>query len=399
MRAYRTDLPYQFHPPKPVGWMRPVARWLNRRKYIHGEFRVARIEPSGWEPVQEAVAAGDAVLLAPNHADHADPHVLMEVAWGLGIDLRFMAARELFDGGGLKAWSLQRIGVFSVDRDGPDLAAIRTAIGILANGGHPLVIFPEGEIFHHHEWLDPLHEGVASILLRAAGKVAEGRRALLVPVALRFRHDPEVEGSFSGRLSVLEDRIGWKPKPAMQLDERILRLGAGVLALKEVEYLGHPGHGTLAERLERLSREMLAIVEERYGADPRASSVPERVRGARYRIRRRLLDEENPPDAAGRRELFDDLDRAFVALQAHSYPTGYMLEKPSLDRRAETLMRLEEDLLGTCQYGAERTATVAAGEAIDVTKLLASGELAAKGGAPELTSRLEERLGRLVAEA
>jgi 1-acyl-sn-glycerol-3-phosphate acyltransferase len=146
MLAYRTDLAYQFHPPKPAGWVKPIARVVNRWKSLKKDYRVGRVEPSGWDAVREAVRAGDAVLLAPNHADHADPHVLLEVAWSLGIDLRFMAARELFDGGGLQTWALQRIGVFSVDRDGPDLAAIRTAIGILAEGGHPLVVFPEGEI-------------------------------------------------------------------------------------------------------------------------------------------------------------------------------------------------------------------------------------------------------------
>ena len=373
-----------------------MARWYNRRRFLRGEYRVGRIDAVGWDAVKESVAAGDAVLLAPNHADHADPHVLLELAWRIGLDLRFMGARELFDGGGLRAWALQKTGVFSVDRDGPDLAAIRTAIGILVGGGHPLVVFPEGEIYHHHEWLDPLHEGVASILLMAAGKLAAGRRALLVPAAMRFRHDPAVEESFAGRLSVLEQRIGWKPKELMDLDERIVRLGAGVLVLKEVEYLGQPGQGTLAERLENLSGGLLAEVEARHGADPRAVQVPERVRSLRYRIRRRLLDEENPPAAAARRQYFDDLDRTFVALQAHSYPAGYLLERPSLDRRAETLMRLEEDLLGNCRYAAERSATVVAGEPIDVSALLASGGLAAKRRATELTARLEERLGKLM---
>ena len=50
------------------------------------------------------------------------------------------------------------------------------------------------------------------------------------------------------------------PRPAMPVDERIVRLGAGVLALKEVEYLGRPGQGTLAERLGGLAAAMLGIV-------------------------------------------------------------------------------------------------------------------------------------------
>ena len=61
---------------------------------------------------------------------------------------------------------------------------------------------------------------------------------------------------------------------------------------------------------------------------------PERVRALRYRIRRCLLDEKNPPDAAERTALKDDLYRAFTALQAYSYPGDYLLEHPSLHRRA-----------------------------------------------------------------
>ena len=395
MRKYRTDLPYRFHPPRPAWWFRPVGLRINRR-FLRRHFRVDFLETEGWRRVKELVEAGDSVLLAPNHADHADPHVLCEAARRERFELRFMAARELFDGEGMKARALQWMGVFSVDRDGPDVAAIRAAIGILKAGGCPLVIFPEGEIYHHHERLDPLHEGAASILLRVARKPAGGRRTLLVPVALRYRHDSSVEETFGERLSVLEDRIGWKPRPRMDLDKRMIRLGAGVLALKEVEYLGHPGEGTMAERLERLADTLLGQIEDRHGRDARATSTPERVRAARYRIRRRLLSKDDPPGESERAELIEDLDCAFVALQAHSYPEGYLLEKPTLNRRAETLMRLEEDLLGQCRYPTPRTAHAVAGEPLDVGALLATGELDAKSGAAPLTKLLEERLGKLL---
>jgi 1-acyl-sn-glycerol-3-phosphate acyltransferase len=395
MRQYRTDLPYRFHPPKPAAWFRPIGLWLNRR-ILRRTFRVTRLETEGWERVRERVDAGDAVLLAPNHADHADPHVLCKAANRAGLDLSFMAARELFDGEGLKARALQRMGVFSVDRDGPDVAAIRAAIGILKKGGSPLVIFPEGEIYHHHERLDPLHEGAAAILLRVARKLAGGRRALLVPVALRYRHDPSVPESFGERISAMEDRIGWKPRPRMGTDKRMIRLGAGVLALKEIEYLGRPGEGTMAERVRGLAETLLDQVEKNHGSDPHASTTPDRVRAARYRIRRRLLSLENPPGESERVGLLEDLDRAFLALQAHSYTAGYLLEKPTLDRRAETLMRLEEDLLGHCRYPAPRTARAVAGEPVDVGALLASGEIDAKKGAAKLTGMLEERLAELI---
>jgi hypothetical protein len=259
------------------------------------------------------------------------------------------------------------------------------------------VIYPEGEIYFHHDRLDPLHEGVASILLRAAGKLEAPKEAWLVPVAIRFRHDPEVAATIPGRLSRLEERIGWKARPGMPERERILRLGAGVLALKEVEYLGQVGVGTLGERLAAMCHNLLDWVEARRGKDARAATPPERVRALRYRIRRRLLDEGQPPAEAERRELLEDLDRVFTALQAHSYPGDYLVEKPTLDRQAETVMKLEEDLLGDCGYPTPRTARVTAGEPIDVSGMLRAGSLAVKTGAGPLTHLLEERLVAMLA--
>ena len=71
---------------------------------------------------------------------------------------------------------------------------------------------------------------------------------------------------------------------------------------------------------------------------------------------------------------------------------------PSLERRAETLLKLEEDLLGECRYEVWRTATVDAGEPFNVSAMLADGELPAKGGAGDLTRMLEERLGGMLGE-
>lgn len=399
MRFLPTDLPYEFRPPKPWDWIRPLGVWYNDVVWLRKRYRVREVSADGnWDRVRELCQAGDSVLLAPNHSDHADPHAILHVGQRHGLPLRFMAARELFDCGGLQAAALQRMGVFSVDRDGPDIAALKTAIEIMSRGRCPLVVFPEGEIYHHHARLDPLMEGVASIVIRAAGRVADGRSAWLVPVAMTFRHDPVVEGTFSERLSRLEDRIGWKPRPGMETDERILKLGAGILALKEVEFFGETGRGSLGERLETMCERLLAEVEGRRGKDGRATTPPERVRALRYRIRRALLDEENVPAREERRALKGDLYRAFTALQAHSYPSDYMLANPSLDRRAETILKLEEDLLGECRYETDRVATVEAGEPFDVNGMLACGDLPAKGGAGELTRMLEGRLGGMLRE-
>ena len=396
MRRLRNDLPYTFRPPKLQNWLRPLGLALNRAVHLDRKYRIGKIEAEGFHRVRELNEAGHALLLAPNHSDHSDPHVVMELAHRHGMRALFMAAREIFEVSPTASWALQSMGVFSVDRDGPDLSAIKTAINLLESGTDPLVIFPEGEIYHHHRRLDPLNEGVASILLKVAGRMPAGKSAFLVPVGLRFFHDPAVEATFRERLSKLEDRIGWTPKPLMPVDDRIHRLGTGVLALKETEYLGYAGSDGVQERLTHLCETLLALVEGRYPRDAKAVTPPERVRALRFRIRRRLLDAEKPPTPEEKELLLDDLDRVFTALQAHSYIGDYLLVDPTLDRRAETLLKLEEDLFGFPTYPIHRTARVIAGEPIPVSEMLAAGEIPAKGGAQQLTELLEKRLSELL---
>lgn len=396
MRRLRNDLPYKFRPPLVNGWLRPLGLALNRAVHLDRKYKIGKLEAEGFERVRALNKAGQALLLAPNHSDHSDPHVVMEIAHRHGMRALFMAAREIFEVSPTASWALQSMGVFSVDRDGPDLSAIKTAMALLEHGNDPLVMFPEGEIYHHHRRLDPLNEGVASILLKVAGRMPAGKSAFLVPVGLRFFNDAAVEDTFCGRLSKLEDRIGWTPKPLMPVDERIHRLGTGILALKETEYLGYAGSGNVHERLTHLCESLLTLVESRYPRDAKALTPPERVRALRYRIRRRLLDAEKPPNHDEKEMLLDDLDRVFTALQAHSYIGDYLLADPTLDRRAETILKLEEDLFGFPTYPIPRTARVTAGEPIPVSEMLAAGELPAKGGALQLTELLEKRLSDLL---
>jgi hypothetical protein len=346
------------------------------------------------EKIVEAVKAGDAVVLAPNHADHADVHVMYEVLRKAGLDPRFMAARELFDAGKLTSFALQSAGVFSVDRDGADIAAIKMALSILEEGKCPLVIYPEGEIYHHHEWLDPLHDGVAAILLRAAKRLTAGKTARLFPLAFHFTWDPSVKETFAPRVAELEERFNHRSHEELPMVERLLRLGAGVLTAKESQYFGESiGEGLeLKERIANLWNVLLDDVASRHGCDAKAVTAPERVRSMRARIRRALLDEENPPDEVRRKSLHDDLERVHVAYQAYSYPGVYLTGHPSDDRIAETLLKLEEDLLGEFIYPVDRTASLVVGDPIDVTAFSREGSASVMG----LTGKLEERLAGML---
>lgn len=395
MNTLRIQKPYRFCPPLYAGWFRPVLHLL-ARFYLRHRFQVQEVRVRGEEHLQRLVRHGHSALVTPNHADHADPSVLVEVGRRCGACFHFMAAREAFEQGALRRYILQKSGAFSVDREGADLASVKTAIQLLRACRHPLVIFPEGEIYHHHEELDVLNDGVATIALRAAEKLPEGKSAYALPTAIRIRHDASVAESFPRRLDTLEQRITWKPRSGTDVVDRIYRLGSALLSIKEEEYLGCARGGDLVERICHLQQALVEQAERKHGLWPGSGSIPARIKMLRHRIRKELSSELQPVSKQRQQELEDDLDRIFAALQLYSYPGQYVRQNPSVDRIAETLLKLEEDVLGTGTYPGRRTAEVVFGEPVDVAQFLAAGRLNSKTGVGPLTELLRERIRKLL---
>ena len=77
-------------------------------------------------------------------------------------------------------------GCFSVDREGTDMKAFRQATEVLQNSPHPLVIFPEGEVYHLNERTTPFREGAAAIALSAAKRAK--RDVVCVPCAIKYEY-------------------------------------------------------------------------------------------------------------------------------------------------------------------------------------------------------------------
>lgn len=364
---------------------------------LRHRFRVQRLQVTGLERVRELKAKGHPILLSPNHADHADPSALLVAGRQHGLAFQFMAARECFEQGRMSAFVMQRLGCFSVDREGADVAAIKTALKILDEARHPLVVFPEGEIWHHHETLDELNEGVSAIALRASS--GKGLACHVVPVGLRFCHDPAIAETFSERLARLERTIWWKPRPAMPVVDRIYRLGRGLLAIKEEEYLGHAQSGDLASRIVSFQRELVETVEDTLQQKASSDRVPDRVKALRRVVRRELTESMAPLPPERRTLLLDQLDTLFLVVQLYSYPGNYLRESPSVDRIAETVFKLEEDVLGRGTYPLPRSAFIRCGEPIDVRAFAAARGLTAKTGVGPLTRHLAEAIQREVAQA
>lgn len=283
-----------------------------------------------------------------------------------------------------------------MDREGSDLASIRTAMNILRECRHPLVIFPEGEIYHHHEELDWLNEGVATILLRAAEKLPAGKRSFLIPASIHVTHDQSISATFSPRMDALERRITWKPKTKMQIVDRIYLLGSALLSIKEEEFIGRAQPGELPGRIRNLQLFLIEQAERKHGLAPEDQTMPARIKMVRQVIRRKLTADTSSLSREEESELYDDLERVFIAQQLYSYPGRYLRQQPTLDRIAETILKLEEDVLELERYPAPRQATITFGEPIDAGRFLTDHGLNSKSGVGPMTQLLHQRLRELL---
>lgn len=373
--------------------------------------------------VRAAVAGGRGVLITPNHPGHADAYAMFEAGDAAGSPFYFMSAWQVFEmQGAIGRWLLTRHGCFSVDREGADKEAFRTAVEVVREQREPLVVFPEGEVYHQNDRVTPFRDGAAAIALSAARKAA--RPIVAIPCAIKYAYLEDPTPALVELMGRLEAKVLWRPRPDLPLAQRVYRFAEGLLALKEIEYLGETLQGTIATRRLVLADHILSGIEERYGVRGRAersdgasvqrgsanagrdgvgrsedavrqthdlstsagAMLPVRVKEARAACLKRLVEIEEGGSGAGggsggavrqahgletsvdQAQIASDLDDLFLVVQAFSYPGDYVDERPSVERLAETLDKLEEDVLGaaTATVRAPRRAVVVFGAAVEV---------------------------------
>jgi 1-acyl-sn-glycerol-3-phosphate acyltransferase len=347
--------PFQTPPrwwaPKLTPWW--VRLWNPaRRRMLQRQQKMAQIDVQGLEPLRQALTEGAGVLITPNHSFHYDSYVLFEAAHQLGRHFHFLTAWQVFAmSSRFERWSMQLHGCFSIDRENTDLQAFKQAVEILRTSRFPLVIFPEGDIYHTNDRLTPFRDGAAAIALAAARRAR--RPIVCVPCALKYWYldDPTVH--MQRLLSRLEDRLLWRPRPDLPLAERIHRLAEGALMLKEIEYLGRAQQGPIPIRTGRLIDEVLSRLEERHKLTRRTPASPaERGRGQGVlervkELRRHIIRHREQPNLPSeqRKQLDEDMEDLFFVTQLFSYPGDYLAKKPTIERIAETLDKFEEDIL------------------------------------------------------
>jgi hypothetical protein len=342
--------------------------------------------------LQDAKRSGDRLLFVINHPSHSDPQALTEIQRRLGVDSCFMAAYDVFLRGRLCAWSMQKMGNFSIDREGSDRKAMAAAIKVLAEGKTGLNIFPEGNVYLTNDRATPFLDGAAFIALKAQA-AAEGAAVKIIPVSLKFTHLTTPRVTITERMLRLGADSGHTFPPGSTSDPlgAVLGLGRHILG----GYLKKHGlHGKLPDDdpslyrlLEKFAANLVAEIENGLGiAVAEGAPLVARIAKARAKIHQLRSD----PAASPHPEIHGLADRAILALRIHGYLTPYLTDRPTIDRYAETVERIAEDFYSrTMPRTGPRRAMAQIGSPIDVRDHLGAKS---RDAIAALTDEMERRV-------
>jgi len=345
-------------------------------------------------------------LIAPNHAHYADPQVTFELARRAGRRFIYMATREVFDGWwGWQGRIVQRLGVFSVNRGGANVEAQRFARGVLVAGEYDLLMFPEGEIYLLNDVVMPLKPGMARLALEAADEcIRQGRprRILIVPVAVKYQFSEDIMPALEAATARLETAVPGQSRSG-PLYPRIVALGTELLARAERAHglTPVPGEG-LFERVRRLRQRLLEDLERKHFGRVQEGFDFDRGRKLMILIQGRLLAAGagggyyGPPAAPPEDPLTTDLEAAHLCARSVSFQEDYLIQDPTPERMAETLIKLEREVLGKEIRGSlgKRRAVIRIAPPLDVGEFLAaeSAETSRDDTIEAIVIRLHEAL-------
>lgn len=360
-----SDKPYVPVPPyHGTLWPRLLNLYLPR--HLRKTYGTAGVEVEGVEKLTASMKAGHGILVTPNHCRDEDPFILSTLARRAGHPFFVVASAHLFMSSKVQAFVLRRAGAFSIYREGMDKQAVQTSIEILESAERPLVIFPEGHISRTNDRITPMLEGTALIARQAAKKRAkENKKVVVHPIAIRYSFLFDTEAAASKMLEEIERRLTWRPNRGMPLHERIPKVGAGLLALKELQYTGKTRDGTIAERIDKLTDAILQPLEKEWTNGNAEGHVVARVKRLRSSILPDMIKGDLPEVEKARR--WRQLEDADLAQQLYHYPPNYVTENCSPGRIIETIERFEEDLTGKVSVHGPVKAKIMVGDAIEVS--------------------------------
>ena len=392
-----SDAPYRFFEARPSPFLIGLGRTLNRHLILPSSgHRISEIRLEGeTEMIREAMEKGDRLLFVINHPTHSDAQVLTEIHRRLGVPSCFMAAYDVFLRAGFHAWCMQRMGNFSIDREGSDRKAMAAAIKVLTDGERALNIYPEGNVFLTNDRLAPFLDGAAFIALKAQATL-DGAEVKVVPVSMKFTHLTAPRETVTARMQQLGSASGYKFAAGSSEDPVGAVFGVGCHVLGKL--LGRHGFPeevpadapTLHERLRNFTCGLVSDVEKGLGIDPpEGQALRERISKARSMIHQIRTN----PGSRDHPEIDGLADRAILALRINGYNEPYLAERPTIDRYDETVERIAEDYHSrSMPRTGPRRAMVLIHPPLSVGDFLDSANGKMRGAIPALTAAMSEQV-------
>jgi 1-acyl-sn-glycerol-3-phosphate acyltransferase len=338
--------PPRWWEPKMTPWWVRASRGYRRRQ-LEQQQQLDSIDVANGDIVRQAIDDGKGVLITPNHSVHYDAPCLYVALDRQDVPLYFLTAWQVFGmATRFERMAMQRLGCFSIDREGTDRQAFKQAVHVLQEEPHPLVIFPEGDIYHTTDFVTEFREGAGAIALTAAKRAK--RQIIIVPCGIKFWYLGDPSENLMQAVRRIEERLFLRSDPALPLADRIHRLAEAALALKELDYLGQTREGLLRKRICELLEAVLSQLEERHAIDHKGESPPARVKALRQAVIKKLNEPDSPAsvDTTLAKRLVMDMEDLFFAVQLYSYRGDYLADNPTIERLAETVDKFEEDILG-----------------------------------------------------
>jgi 1-acyl-sn-glycerol-3-phosphate acyltransferase len=398
MQRVVIDEPYKFVPPVYSEWWPTALRFI-LRPYLRKSFGIDSVECRHVERLKASLAAGNSIMLAPNHCRMSDPMVLGVLGMEADCHLFAMASWHVFKQSRFQTFMTRRMGAFSILREGNDRQAIETAINIMVSKRRPLIVFPEGAITRHNDLIEEMMDGPSFIARQVAKRLkkeGKSREVIIHPVATRYAFLGDVVAALGPDLEALEKELSWQPQTHLSTVDRIGRIGQALLSLKEIEFAGAPRDGNLYERAEKLVEDVLSKLEAEWQVKETTGNAMVRVKRVRSVILPDMMTGKVTLEERERR--WRDLAALYYAQNISHYPRDYILREKNLPERVvETLERLQEDLTDTMQVHRPFHAVIQVGEAIPVGTDRVRDEL----GDPvmaEVRRQLQTMINELAAE-
>ncbi|MEX0819130.1 MAG: 1-acyl-sn-glycerol-3-phosphate acyltransferase [Pirellulaceae bacterium] len=368
MQNVINERPYRFIPPHRGDWWPSfIQRFGLYERWLRKSEGVVSYELRHAERLKASLDAGHGIMLAPNHCRPGDPLVLGWLARDVGFHVYAMASWHLFNQDRFTAWAIHKMGAFSIYREGVDRPAINTAIEILETAERPLIVFPEGAVTRTNDRLQALLDGVAFIARTAAKRRAKqiaGGKVVIHPVGIKYLFQGDLEKVVDEVLTDIEHRFSWLPQRHLAAYDRIVKVGRGLLCLKEIEHFGQEQTGRFADRLTGLIDRLLQPLEEEWLGRALSGPVVPRVKALRMKLLPDMVKGVLTDDERQRR--WKQLTEIYLAQQVSCYPSDYLKHR-SVDRLLETLERYEEDLTDKARVHGSLHAIIQVGEAIEVS--------------------------------